>query len=171
MVPSASISPLPRHLDPISINELLDPLIDRTFAMMDRAGLLPPPPEEIAGAPLRVEYVSPLALAQKQLGLNGLNAMLATVGQLSAVSPEVLDKVDMDEVVDTIADAQGVPPRVLRDERDVAAIRRQRAEQQAAAQAAQAGMAAASMAKDAAASPMGGDTALSRLFGGGGAAE
>lgn len=151
-------------------NELLDPLIDRTFAMMARSGMLPPPPEEIAGAPLRVEYVSPLALAQKQLGLNGLNAMLITVGQLSAVSPEVLDKVDMDEVVDTIADAQGVPPRVLRDERDVAAIRRQRAEQQAAAQAAQAGMAAASMAKDASAATMGGDTALSRLFGEGGVA-
>lgn len=148
-------------------NELLDPLIDRAFAMMLRAGLIPEPPPEIQGAALRVEYVSPLAVAQKQLGLNGLNQLLVSVGQVAAVQPTVLDKIDFDEVVDTIADAQGVPPRVLRDERGVAAIRQQREAQQQALQAGQAALTAAKAAKDAAGATADGDTVLSRMLDGG----
>ena len=119
------------------------------------------------GAPLRVEYVSPLALAQKQLGLNGLNQLTAVVGQVSAVQPDILDKIDFDEAVDVMADALGVPPRVLRDEKDVAALRSQRAAQQQAVRVGQAAQVAASAAKDAAAAPVDGDTVLSRFMGGG----
>ena len=56
-------------------DELLDPLIDRTFDMLVRLSepgwrgtgpvLLPPPPEELAGADLKIEYISILAQAQK----------------------------------------------------------------------------------------------------------
>jgi len=45
--------------------EALDPIIDRTFAIMQRKGLFPPAPAEIAGKPVAVEYVSMLAAAQR----------------------------------------------------------------------------------------------------------
>jgi hypothetical protein len=52
--------------------DLLDPLIDNTFAIMLRQGLVPPPPEEIQGQDLRVEYTSIMAQAQKLVGIAGL---------------------------------------------------------------------------------------------------
>lgn len=131
-------------------NELLDPLIDRTFAMMLRAGMIPPPPQEIQGMPLRVQYVSPLALAQQQLAMAGLSQFLAEVGQLASVNPEVLDKVDFDEATDELARGMGVPPRVLRDDRLIAAIRQQRAAREQAQRMGQAALTAAKAAKDAA---------------------
>ncbi|PWG73491.1 phage head-tail adapter protein, partial [Enterococcus hirae] len=46
-------------------NELLDPMIDRVFSIALRGNALPPPPEELEGVDLRVEYISILAQAQR----------------------------------------------------------------------------------------------------------
>src|SRR3546814_6072789 len=45
--------------------ELLEPMIERVFAILSRARLRPPPPPALAGRSLRVDYVSPIARAQK----------------------------------------------------------------------------------------------------------
>ena len=45
---------------------------------------------------------------------------------------EVLDKVDVDQMVDELATGLGVPGKVIRADPDVAQIRQQRAEAQAA---------------------------------------
>ena len=145
--------------------ELLDPLIDRTFAMMARAGLIPPAPPELQGAALRVEYISPLAIAQRQLGLNGLNQLLVSVASLSQVSPESLDKIDFDEAVDLLAEGVGAPPRVLRDETAITATREQRAKAQQAQQMAQSLQTGAAVAKDASGATLGNDSVLSRALG------
>ena len=42
-----------------------DPTIARTFAIAERAGLIPEPPESIIGQAVKVEYVSILAQAQR----------------------------------------------------------------------------------------------------------
>ena len=47
-------------------------------------------------------------------------------------SLEVLDKVDVDQMVDELATGLGVPGKVIRADSDVAQIRQQRAEAQAA---------------------------------------
>ncbi|MBL1685663.1 phage tail protein, partial [Klebsiella pneumoniae] len=39
-------------------DECLNPLIDRTFSIMARKNLLPPPPDVLQGMPLRIEYIS-----------------------------------------------------------------------------------------------------------------
>ena len=44
-------------------NELLDPLIERTFNICQRAGILPPPPDEIQGRDINVSYISMIAQA------------------------------------------------------------------------------------------------------------
>ena len=46
-------------------NELLEPLIDRTFAYLVKANALPPAPPELQGMDLSVEFVSILAQAQQ----------------------------------------------------------------------------------------------------------
>ena len=45
--------------------EVLKPIIERVFAIANRAGILPPPPPEVQGQMMNIEFVSMLAQAQK----------------------------------------------------------------------------------------------------------
>jgi hypothetical protein len=49
-------------------DEALNPLIDRVFSIMARKNMLPPPPDVMQGMPLRIEYISVMAQAQKSIG-------------------------------------------------------------------------------------------------------
>lgn len=119
-------------------DELLDPLIDRTFAILNRLGHIPPPPEELQGVELRVEYISVMAQAQKLLSTSGIERVAAFVGNLAAVKVEAADKLNVDAMVDEYAASVGVKPSLIRTADEVEAIRKARAEAQAeAAQAAQ----------------------------------
>jgi len=111
-------------------NELLDPLIARVFAIMDRQGLIPEPPEELAGRTLQVEYVSVLAQAQRMAGLDGIERLTGFVTGLAPLSPEVMDKMNFDEAIDQYAKKLGVPGSVVNSEDAVAGLREQRAAQQ-----------------------------------------
>jgi len=128
-------------------DELLDPLIDRVFGMMLEQSvprwsgllpgkpMLPPPPQELAGMDLKVEYVSILAQAQKALGVVGIERAVSFAGNLAGIQPEVVDKIDFDQAVNHYADMLGVPPTMIRSDEDVAALRQQRAEAQQQQQA------------------------------------
>lgn len=50
-------------------DECLNPLIDRAFSMMVRKNMLPQPPDVMEGMPLKVEYISVMAQAQKSTGV------------------------------------------------------------------------------------------------------
>ena len=70
------------------------------------------------------------------------------LGQIAAVKPDVLDKLDADQWADYYADRLGVPPQIVVAGEQVALIRQQRAQQQAAMQqAAMAEQAAGAAAK------------------------
>ena len=112
--------------------ELLDKMIDRAFAVASRAGLIPPAPEEIQGMPLRIEYVSVLAQAQKMSGITAIEQLSGFVGNMAGVNPQILDKFDMDEAVDQYAEMIGVPPNLVVPDEAVAQIRQRRAQAQAA---------------------------------------
>jgi hypothetical protein len=116
-------------------SELLDPLIDLAFERMLEAGLIPPPPEELQGMDINVEYISMLAQAQKMVGTTAIEQTVAFVGNLAAAKPAILDKLDEDEAVDQYAKMLGIPPKIIRSDEATAAIREER---QAAEQAAQA---------------------------------
>lgn len=118
-------------------DELLDPLIDRTFAIMHRRGLLPPPPEEVRGANLRVEFISILAQAQKAVGTATIERFMGYVGRLAAVRGDdvsVFDKIDADQSIDDYGDMLGVPPRLIRTDKETAEIRAERARAEQTAQ-------------------------------------
>lgn len=156
-------------------NELLDPLIERVFAIMDRMGLIPQPPEDLGGKLLQVEYISILAQAQRMVGIEGIERLAGFVGTYAPLKPEVLDKVDFDEAIEQYARKLGVPAAVIVSDENVAAIREQRAQQQAqmeqmaamqqAAQTAQQGAGAANQMAQAAEG--GGLGEIAELLGGG----
>lgn len=134
-------------------NELLSPKIDMTFDMMLEARILPPPPPELDGVDLKVEFVSTLAQAQKMVGIGAIDSLIGRVAQLSAASQDigVWDKVNKDESIDRWADMLGVDPSVIVGDDKVAIVRDQRAQAMAAQQAAAAAPAAAGAMKDMAA--------------------
>lgn len=117
-------------------SELLDPTIDRTFEIMNDAKLLPPAPAELEGMELKVEYISMLAQAQKMVGTTAIEQTVSFVGSMAAANPEALDKLDMDEAIDHYGDALGVPPKIIRSDEDVAAMREARAQEKKQAEVA-----------------------------------
>jgi hypothetical protein len=123
--------------------EFHDPLIRRVFSVLWRSGQLPDPPLALLDAPeLSVEYVSPLARAQRASEGAAIMRTLDAVQPLAAINPAVLDNFDLDEVSRGLAETLGLPSRMLRDPRRIARERQER-EAAAAAQAQAAQLAAA----------------------------
>lgn len=107
---------------------LLQPVIETTFNYMQQAGILPPPPEELDGATLKIEYISLLAQAQKMVGTAAIERTVGFVGSLAQVKPEALDLIDADTMVREFADQVGPPVKTIRSAEQVSAIREQRAQ-------------------------------------------
>lgn len=121
----------------------LAPVIDRTYEILESRGLLPPPPDELQGTELKIEYISMLAQAQKAISTGSIERLFSFAGNLAAVNPSVLDKIDMDEGVDIYGDLLGAPPSLIVPDEQVKKVREGRAaEAQRAAQAEQMAMAA-----------------------------
>lgn len=118
-------------------NELLTPMVELTFSRIVRAGLLPPPPPELQGVDLQIEFVSMLAQAQRAIGTNGIDRFVMSLGQVASIKPDVLDKFNSDKWADAYSDMLGVDPNLIVADKDVAIVRQQRAQQAAAQQAAQ----------------------------------
>lgn len=123
--------------------DLLDPLIDITFAIMDQRsrdakggyledGLIPPPPEEVINRELKVEYISVMAQAQKMVGLAGIQNFYQIVGQLMGNNPEVAQKLNWLQGVDVLGEILSVPPQLIFSDEDVQAKQAAQAKQQQA---------------------------------------
>lgn len=149
-------------------DELLDPVIDIVFTELLERGMIPPPPEELQGRPLRVEYISVLAQAQKALGIGNIERFVGFVGNLAAADPSVLDKVDFDQAVDEYADGVGVAPRIVRSDEAVEQIRKQRAQREQAQQAVAAAPMVTQAAKNLSDASLDSNNVLAALAGAGG---
>jgi len=112
------------------MNEMLRPMIDRVFALMLREQMLAQPPEMLQGRNVEIEYVSPLARAQKSNSLNNTMRALEILMPLSQALP-VGDHIDPDGLVRHVTDALGVPKTTLRSQREIAETRAARAQQEA----------------------------------------
>ena len=109
-------------------SELLRPMIDRTFAILLRKKLFKPAPEFLAGQDIQIEYVSPLAKAQRASELQSIMRAIEIFGSLAQVSP-VFDHINIDNLVTHLADIVGVPAKVLNSKSEVNAIRQQKQQQ------------------------------------------
>lgn len=147
-------------------DELHEPLIDRVYGMMERAGLIPEHPPELEGSDLKVEYLSIMAQAQKLVSVAGHERFLQGTTQLIAVYPEARHKVDINQAIDDYADMLGVNPKVIRPNDEADALVQSEREAAARAQQSEVMANASRSAKDLSQTDMAGDTALSRIING-----
>lgn len=137
--------------------ELLNPMLERVFGILFRAGKFPEPPEEVfvlsnGGVSLalpQVSYTSKIALAIKALENESFMQFVEIVAPLVQVDPAVMDAINTDAALKGLAKNVAMPVGWIRTDEEIAAIRERRAQaQQAQAQAEQAKLLAGA-AKDA----------------------
>lgn len=112
-------------------SELLSPLVERVFDVMNRNGMLPAPPESVvnaAGSNVDIEYVSPLARAQKAGDIESIERWVGTLSQVAQINPGVLDRVDWDKLPQVLAERMGTPSEVIASDQQVEEARAQRAQ-------------------------------------------
>ena len=128
-------------------SETLGPLIERELSVLSEQGLIPPKPPLLdeAGGEYEIEYVSPLTQAMRAPEGVGILRTLESVQAIAAVDPSVMDNFDTDEITRSLAEINGAPQRILRDEEEVAEMRGQRQQ----AEMMQAGVASAPQLADA----------------------
>lgn len=147
--------------------DLLDPLVEQTFDLMNAQGHIPPPPPELAKAGLRVEYTSIMSQASRALNASVIERFMGFVTQVQQVNPNdpsALDKVNKDELLDHLGESLTLPPGIILDDDKVAQLRAQRAQAQQAQQKAAAMEQASKTAKNLAQAPTEGGNALSDLL-------
>lgn len=98
--------------------EFLNPILERVYGILDRAGVFPDFPDGLAdvldGQDVKIEYISPLAQAQKMSGLVNIEQAIAFTGQMSQLWPEVVDKIDPLETVNRYLEMLGAPATIRR---------------------------------------------------------
>lgn len=137
--------------------EFLTPSIMRVYNILDRAGIFPPIPDNVAArlaeAEVKIEYISPLAQAQKMSGLVNIEQGISFVAQLAQFDPQVLLTTDFMGAVRKYYDMLGAPAVMRRSEEEtqqLIAQQQQAQQQQEAAAQTMAAMQAAAPAAQAA---------------------
>lgn len=124
-------------------SEFINPIIERVFMLLYRAGRLPPAPREAfvadsLGRPTilfpRVVQTNRMSLAMQQAHKMGLNEMLQLFAPLAGAGAPVFDNLDPDRAFRTLVRGEGLPTDFLLSEDSVKAMRQARAQ---AAQAAE----------------------------------
>jgi hypothetical protein len=118
------------------LSEMLDPLADRVFGLLWRAGVLPPVPQAVIEAAQRnqgqldVEYEGPLARAQRGSEVKAVSEALAVASQIVGLTQklDILDNIDLDLAWRVVAEASGTPRHLVRDTVQVRRLRDQRAQ-------------------------------------------
>jgi hypothetical protein len=113
-------------------SEVLTPLVLRSFGLLNRSGVLPPAPPELAELDeIEVAYIGQMAKNQKIQDVTAIQRWLGVAANMAGFAPEVLDNINVDEALQIIGDRMAVPSSVMRSEEEVEQLRAQRQEQMA----------------------------------------
>lgn len=118
-------------------NEGLKPIIERVFAVMARAGIFPPAPQDIHGQHINIEFVSMLAQAQSAAAAGGIERLFSFAGNLAGVDPGVMDNINIDYGLDKYSSLLNNDPKLIRSPEELQQIRTQRQQSQEQAQQAE----------------------------------
>lgn len=110
--------------------EFLAPKISRRFALLWRAGQIPPPPDGMAGAALEVVYQSAAAAAQRSVEGNAALRVIQDLAPLMQIEPRIADRIDPDGLIEVLGDARGAPAKMFRSREDADALAQQRDQMQ-----------------------------------------
>lgn len=140
--------------------EMLSQTVEIFFSDMTEAGMFPEPPEEIQGVPLKVQYTSVLAQAQRALGIESIERFIGFAGQYTPNSYRIIDA---DEALREVGELAGVPAKIVKTEEAVRQEDEIAAQQAQMAQQAEMANSAADTAKKLADSDTEGNNALTQL--------
>ncbi|MBP5058481.1 portal protein [Pseudomonas chlororaphis] len=160
-------------------DDLLDPCVDQVFHLMVEQSiprwmgllpgnpLLPPPPKEMGGLDLRIEYTSILAQAQRAVEGSAIERAIGFAGTVANIKqdPSSLDLLDTDNALREYFKVTAVPPALIRSDDAVQAIREQRAQAQQQAEMQQQLGSAIEGVKVLSQADTGGNNALTQLTG------
>lgn len=147
-------------------NEALDPAVERVFNICLRDGLFPDPPQEVLENNIDIQYVSILTTAQRALNTVPMERLLAMVGNVVNVKPDVLDLIDFDEFTYQYGDSIGTNPTIFKEKEAVDQERASREQASAMAMGAQSAGVLTDAAKNLSETDVGGGAnALQRLLG------
>ena len=123
--------------------DFLDPVIGRTFAICARAGLFPdmPPVVQDNQGQMAIEYLSPMARAQRMDSSRSTQEWLGTLGGMAEFMPDVLHLPDSEEIARGLGRDMNVPAKFIRTKKEVAqriAAEKEQQEKMMASQQAQA---------------------------------
>jgi len=130
-------------------SELLEPMITRVFSIMLRNRLFRQAPEILANQEIDIEYVSPMAVAQKGQELQNIMRGLEIFGSISQMAP-VQDYLDENGLIKQIVQTLALPARMIKSDKEVQALRMERQEAQQQQMQMQQQLAESEMAKNAA---------------------
>lgn len=157
-------------------DEFLSPIIERTYNIAERMGIFEPIPEEVAerlmNQDIKIEYISPLAQAQKMSGLVNIEQAVSFVGQIAQLYPDALKAIDPVGTVKRYFELLGAPAIMQRSTEEIEKMikaeqemQQQMQEQQQMQMAAQTMAPAAEAAKNLTEATKDGNPALNNALG------
>ena len=106
--------------------EYLTPILERTYNILERGGVFPPMPPDVAQMigedEVEIEYISPLAQAQRMSGLVNMEQGIAFVAQMAQMWPDAIKAIDPLNTVAKYLDMLGAPAKMRRPEEEVQAM-------------------------------------------------
>ncbi len=120
--------------------DLLDPLIENAYEILNEQGALPEPPTNLSGQDLKIEYISIMAQAQKLAGIGNIEKVVGFISGLTQIDPTAVMNLNTEETISLYAEHAGTDPTILRTKEEVEEIKAaqaqqmQQEQQQAAAQ-------------------------------------
>lgn len=118
--------------------ELLGPLVQRTYNILHDRGAFKPAPDVLRKRRLEIVYLSPAARAQQGVKADRMARFMQDITPMLQIDPTVADGIIPDKVVTQYALARGVTRTILRSQKDIEAIRAERAKAKQAEQMTQA---------------------------------
>ena len=97
-------------------------MILRVFNIMLRNKLFLPAPEILANQEIDIEYVSPMALAQRSQELQNLIRGLELFGSIGQIAP-VQDYIDETGLIKQIISLLGLPAKMIKSDKEVMMLR------------------------------------------------
>lgn len=120
-------------------HDLITPQMTRTFALGARAGKIPPPPQELVDEfvrgnidRLKIDYISILSQAQKQIGTRSIRDVAVFATEASALDPKTPMVFNGIRAVRQFADMSGSPIEILNTDEEIAAEMERQQQMQAA---------------------------------------
>lgn len=119
--------------------EYLQTLLDRCWGLAMRSGVLPPAPEELMQASkISFSFINPMAASAKLEWVTSTQELMMNIGQMAQIDQTVMDNVNLDAMVQIMADGLNVPKEAIRTSEEIAELRQLKQEQQQAMQEQQA---------------------------------